>query len=464
MKRETTVLLISDDAALVGDVSQARPPDTVLCAIPRQTDQPPPTRVRQCWVDLDGHGNPALPLAERYVYFHGEDFNLDQKLPAGIFLHKPCSERLLRTLWQQVDAADDDLDADGLADVSLPGWILEYQQLSLPELTRRLVHLLPRRLGYAHASLYLRSGDSGAITLADCNHAHPVAPQLPDDSLMAEVAASREIFLTQEISEKLAQRGGAPTGRPYNDESCLICPLVANDELVGVLNFCERLSHPPLPSRDTLRGIVRFISATLSQTLELEHALTEASVDGLTGLYNHRWMVDTLEREIRRAQRFQTPLSVIVIDLDGLKGVNDHFGHNAGDHLLRHVGQTIRAGLRRFDSAARTGGDEFVVALPATDTNGAEQVARRILTDLRSEQTVFEDTPLQTSASMGIAEWQPEWNAARLIAAADHAMYHAKRHGRDQLVTDAPRSSLRELVACNIAPPDRGSQQPTIRP
>jgi diguanylate cyclase (GGDEF)-like protein len=157
-------------------------------------------------------------------------------------------------------------------------------------------------------------------------------------------------------------------------------------------------------------------------------------VDPLTGLYNKRWMIETVTREIRRVQRYGAPLSLAVVDLDGLKCVNDQHGHLAGDSALRHVSGRISAGLRELDSAARIGGDEFVVLLPNTDLPGAQHVGRRILTAIRKDAAQHKDVPLTISASIGIAQWEPGWQPSDLIDAADVAMYRAKQRGRNQIV------------------------------
>ena len=123
-----------------------------------------------------------------------------------------------------------------------------------------------------------------------------------------------------------------------------------------------------------------------------------------------------------------------MLDLDGLKPVNDRFGHLAGDALLRHVARKISAQLRQIDSAARFGGDEFVVLLPATDAAGARQVARRILSAIRSDAPVISRKALPIAASLGLAQWQEGWDQQRLLQAADGAMYSAKRKGHNRLV------------------------------
>jgi diguanylate cyclase (GGDEF)-like protein len=123
----------------------------------------------------------------------------------------------------------------------------------------------------------------------------------------------------------------------------------------------------------------------------------------------------------------------MLLDLDGLKDLNDGFGHPVGDMVLRNLANRIRSALRGFDTAARIGGDEFAVVLPRTDVAGAHQVAQRILSAIRDDPPRYKDEPVPMSASVGVAQFEAGWTGAALVSAADHAMYEAKRGGRDQV-------------------------------
>ncbi|MGC4069972.1 MAG: GGDEF domain-containing protein [Polyangiaceae bacterium] len=164
----------------------------------------------------------------------------------------------------------------------------------------------------------------------------------------------------------------------------------------------------------------------------------DATVDALTGLYNRRWWDERLERILSRAERSGAPLSLIVIDVDRFKSYNDNHGHISGDAVLRAVGRTLTTNLRPTDIAARFGGEEFVVALPATDLSGAVVAAERVRRAVAA--AVIEDATGErlpgVTISLGIATRREGDTATALFSRADAALYVAKGGGRNRLEVD----------------------------
>jgi diguanylate cyclase (GGDEF)-like protein len=158
-----------------------------------------------------------------------------------------------------------------------------------------------------------------------------------------------------------------------------------------------------------------------------------ALLDDLTGVANRRHLLQRLTEECARSERSSEPFALLVIDLDGFKGINDTHGHAAGDACLQHFTLMAQTRLRPGDMLARTGGDEFCVVLPASTLREGAMIARRILDVCREDaaQCVGADIPI--SVSIGVAQWTREMGAFpdRLIAAADHALYGAKKDGRN---------------------------------
>ena len=159
-----------------------------------------------------------------------------------------------------------------------------------------------------------------------------------------------------------------------------------------------------------------------------------STIDGLTGLCNRRGFDDRLRKEWSRAGRYGSSLALLMIDIDGLKEVNDARGHAAGDNLLRMTAIAIRESLRGSDLGARWGGDEFAIIAPETSREAAELLGRRLLVRLKRSSGA---DPM-VSASVGIAVFEPTQPAARrrpewLIEQADGALYVAKAKGRDQV-------------------------------
>lgn len=171
-----------------------------------------------------------------------------------------------------------------------------------------------------------------------------------------------------------------------------------------------------------------------------ERARLDSLIDPLTGLGNHRAFQEELARQVEQSRRGSTPLSLVLIDLDDLKQVNDELGHAGGDALLAATGRLLGSDARRGDRAFRIGGDEFVLLLPGTDGNSAALSARRILgAALEGATTGEHGRPFSFSAGVSTFP-EPSTNGARLFRHADAALYWCKRHGRtDVQVYDAKR-------------------------
>lgn len=176
-----------------------------------------------------------------------------------------------------------------------------------------------------------------------------------------------------------------------------------------------------------------------TRLLELSGQLAELSLqDALTGVANRRRFDEVLEREWGRARRQRSPLALLFIDVDHFKAYNDHYGHQAGDDGLRAIALAlVESGRRESDLVARYGGEEFVLLLPDTDEAGALGAARRIQTFLAQAALPHETAPLgRVTASIGVAVCVPSVESvpAGLVAAADKAVYRAKKNGRDCIV------------------------------
>jgi diguanylate cyclase (GGDEF)-like protein len=174
-----------------------------------------------------------------------------------------------------------------------------------------------------------------------------------------------------------------------------------------------------------------FAAAVEDQALQLTRAELKASVDGLTGLFNHRYLQERLGQEVERAARGDSELALVFCDLDDFKAYNDCHGHSAGDEALRGVAQAVERCIRRVDVAARYGGEEIVVVLTDTGRDAALEVAERI----RREVACAGTADRRVTVSIGVACYPADARSkAELLDRADWAMYRAKRLGRDQVV------------------------------
>jgi diguanylate cyclase (GGDEF)-like protein len=164
----------------------------------------------------------------------------------------------------------------------------------------------------------------------------------------------------------------------------------------------------------------------------------QAITDDLTGLVNRRRFMEALAAEIERARRFDSPLTVVLADLDDFKRVNDDFGHHAGDIVLQAFADLVRSHVRDVDVSSRIGGEEFAILLPETDRLGAASVAERMRESLSSVAIgVGDDHSIRLTSSFGVAELAGEQSGDDLLRAADDALYRAKAEGKNRVVADA---------------------------
>ena len=204
---------------------------------------------------------------------------------------------------------------------------------------------------------------------------------------------------------------------------------------VGVMTVARK-GEPFTPGeRDVFVYLVGQVSASIENIALHELVSEQAVTDELTGLSNNRRFRELIDKEAARAQRFGHDLSLIILDIDDFKQVNDTYGHLQGDEVLRVVGQVLDLESRGVDEPARYGGEEFAVALPETGLTGALEVAERVRTRIESEriQRVDGDGTIQVTASVGAAANGGNGNARALIAAADAALYEAKRAGKNRV-------------------------------
>jgi len=193
-----------------------------------------------------------------------------------------------------------------------------------------------------------------------------------------------------------------------------------------------------------LRGYQMEIETTnrslLERNAELQRAnevLNQLSItDGLTKLHNHRFFQDELTREIKRVNRANTPLSMLLIDLDDFKGLNDRLGHPAGDELLMRIARTMEGVVRSSDLLARYGGEEFVVLASDTDLVGAYRLAEKLRTTIAEQSLILGDSmrPTRITVSIGVAEFRG--NRHKFFSAADQALYRAKASGKNCVMVD----------------------------
>ncbi len=310
----------------------------------------------------------------------------------------------------------------------------------------------------ARAGLVLLTDPAGGHLVAQCGVGLTGTWDVPDAELTQRRLPVGSGVLGAVAAGGEARRG---TGRLGSAEPpCLsylavpICaPAAAEEQLLpgdpqpsgepatlGVLALYDRVGGDPFDDGDlrTVRTFAGQAGVAVDNVRVHEEAQRLSLTDPLTGLWNYRYLRESLRREVERASRFGRMLAVLVLDLDHFKDVNDTYGHAAGDAVLGEFARRIRVGLREVDVAFRQGGEEFVVLLPETDAYGGAIVAERLGAAVRDRPVPIDGRrpelgdQIPITVSIGIAVY-PEHGATaqQVLAAADDALYLAKNAGRD---------------------------------
>jgi diguanylate cyclase (GGDEF)-like protein len=298
------------------------------------------------------------------------------------------------------------------------------------EVVAVLLRAVPRYFGRCRATLFLRDESSISFVDGDRITTRALDPGVAPDQVVKRCWDERGPVLVRSLDAHANPTLSAVLPRARN---LVVLPFTADAEAVGAL-VVERGGRAGL-------GIGASVVAMLGQfathgalahrnvrlLAEVKHL---ATVDALTGLSNRRTFEDALQREIARSTRTGAPMSLLLVDVDHFKLVNDHHGHPMGDEVLRHVGRVLATHGREEDLPARYGGEEFAVILPGCPPEEALGVAERLRAGISGE-----DAPLRVTASVGAASLHRNAvDAEGLITAADTALYAAKASGRDRTV------------------------------
>jgi diguanylate cyclase (GGDEF)-like protein len=276
----------------------------------------------------------------------------------------------------------------------------------------------------------------------------------PDGQLHQVAQAGTLDDLTAALRQAEAQvlEAGTPREATVGDVTALAHPLRAAEQsdpegpprVTGIVS----VARPAPPFTPSERELFHYLAGQASVSIENvglhETVERQAVTDELTGLSNRRRFQEVLAGEVERSRRFAQPVSLVMLDIDNFKKVNDTYGHPAGDLVLKEVARILTEYSREIDEPARYGGEELAVVLPGTDEEGAFQLAERVRTGIESLRLPIrtaDDQPLQVTASLGVAT-HPDKSAdpRALVADADAALYEAKHTGKNRTVcaTEVP--------------------------
>jgi two-component system, cell cycle response regulator len=224
--------------------------------------------------------------------------------------------------------------------------------------------------------------------------------------------------------------------QPFAIRSIVAEPLWAGGEVIGVL-AASSADRGAFKEGDQL--FLRLLANCSAPPIERARLRRLAMFDDTTMAFNHRYLVPRLVEEMERASRAAGDVSLLYMDLDHFKSVNDRLGHAAGDAVLRMFADRVRKAVRRVDVLVRRGGEEFILIMPATGATQAHATATRIQQTVDGEPFELEGGRVAQTVSIGVATWDKRETPEQLEARADQAMYEAKRLGRNRVVVAAHR-------------------------
>jgi len=312
--------------------------------------------------------------------------------------------------------------------------------LDLDAIASICIEEIPPLIASRFASLYQFDPDKEVLHLLRHNHPYPIDRLVVmtghEESPMAAAIHMKKLLVIKDLaalSDTHDLTVNRLFARNYRSNSCIIAPLLSGDNILGVLNLADKIDAPCFESTNDLlpmQLLCDIIGSAMSNIRLFDEVQRRARTDSMTRLYNHRAFYDELEKEVRRSRRYGGNLSLIIIDLDNLKQINDQHGHRAGDAVILHTATQISRCTREFDIAARYGGDEFAIILPNTHLQDAVTVSQRLLQLVSEEPVEIDRVTLNASVSIGICQYRGD-SIEDFMNESDAALFDAKTAGKN---------------------------------
>ncbi|KMP10598.1 diguanylate cyclase, partial [Candidatus Nitromaritima sp. SCGC AAA799-A02] len=282
--------------------------------------------------------------------------------------------------------------------------------LSLTEIADVLVSRLPYILSIHYFTLFLYDQDKRKLNLMCHNHPEikeSFSIHLSESPVMEDAVTRNHYILEQDFTQSKYYQG---VKNPLFRRGFFVTiPLVIENETVGVLNINDGEREVfNIGDLDFVLNIAEFISISISNAVLYEKTERLSITDGLTGITNRQHMERVLRSELRRSLRYKSPLSVVILDLDHFKRVNDTYGHQKGDEILMALSSLLQDVCRANDIAARYGGEEFLLILPETAGEGAFKIAERVREEMGRMNFSGNGSEFKVTTSCGVAELDPD--------------------------------------------------------
>ena len=310
--------------------------------------------------------------------------------------------------------------------------------LSLDGISTVLVNRLPSILSIHFFTLFLYDKDKRMLNLISHNRPDIESSfSLPLSSspiMEAAILSGKYILEESFIDSKYYRKSD---NKFFKKDYFATIPLKIEKEIVGVLNINdgEKVSFN-VSNLDFVLKLSEFISMTVSNAVLYERTKKLSVTDGLTGISNRPNMEQVLRSEFERSMRYGAPLSVVLLDVDHFKGVNDTYGHQKGDEILVAFASLLKKFCRANDTAARYGGEEFLMILPQSNVQGAFKIAERVREEMMKLNFTGNESHFSVTTSCGVVELDRDFikSTDQLVTMADQALYEAKNSGRNKTV------------------------------
>lgn len=311
-------------------------------------------------------------------------------------------------------------------------------RLHLEDIKPVLIEKLPYILAVRYFSLFLYNASQMELTLACSNHldtSKKLSLKVSESGVMQDALSQKRYIFEPDFTTSKYYKGKK---NPLFRNNFFLCvPLMIENQIIGVINVNDSdKGFLSVSDMDYILNVMEFVALSLSNALLHEKTEVLSVTDGLTQLFDHRQMMHILEKEFERCRRYQSTLSILMMDIDYFKKINDTYGHQKGDEVLVSLASVLNRMCRSNDTASRYGGEEFVVVLPETRKEGATIIADRIRNAMAQKRFRASEKEFGVTLSCGIAELNLETMStpSDLIHVADRALYKAKEEGRDRMI------------------------------